>query len=93
MIGADLIVLAQPDEMADRQFVHAVFIPRIDLLRRAQHLRQRGLLDVPVLPHLAQDLPIIFHRFRPFFNADRPSVNYFYAKYSVSSINCISIMV
>ena len=61
VIRADAVIPAKRDQMAQRQLVGAVFVARIDLLRRAQHPRQLRLRLVMVLPQLPDTVHIAFH--------------------------------
>lgn len=61
VIRADIVVLAQGLEVTDGHFVDAVLIPGIDLLGRAQHVGDGALLQVAILPQLAEDFPILLH--------------------------------
>lgn len=66
VVRADVVVFAQRPQMADGHFVDAVFVSGIHLLGGAEHMGHRALLDVPVFPQLAKDLPIFLHRITPF---------------------------
>jgi hypothetical protein len=61
IVGADMIIAAQGNQVADGQLVFPVFITGIYLLRCAEVLDYLFLGQIPVFPKLAYDVYISFH--------------------------------
>ena len=61
IVGADMIIAAQGNQVTDGQLVFPVFITGIYLLRCAEVLGYLFLGQIPVFPKLAYDVYISFH--------------------------------